>query len=74
MMTTVTIQKNAKDLIIITGNLGGYKTGYCFACDASGWIDGYGYPNRVKGKGAHLQHKAKCPMNKVLNDNGVLKR
>jgi len=72
-MPIVTLKKEAEDVIIITENHGGYLEGKCFACGASGWINGCGYPSRVKAPGAHLQHKADCPMNAALNDDGSLK-
>ena len=70
-MPIVTIQKEAKDVIVVDENDGGY--GHCFACGASGWIDGYGYPNRAENApGGRLRHTAKCPMNAVLNDDASL--
>lgn len=71
----VTIKKNAEDVIIVTEDHGGYKEGYCFACEASGWIDGFGYPCHAKGVPANrLKHKHYCSMNDVLNDDGSLKQ
>ena len=74
-MPRITLQKNAKDVIIVTEDHGGHLSGYCFACGSSGWVNGHGYPNRVKNVlGSHLKHRAECPMNAVLKNNGSLKR
>ena len=74
-MPKITLQKDAKDVVVITGDHGGYTEGYCFACNASGWIKGQGgYPNCVKNTpGSHLKHEVECPMNVVLNNDGSLK-
>lgn len=74
MAQLITINKKPEDVIIIDDNHGGYETGHCYACKASGWIDGLGYPHRAKAPGAHLKHKKSCPMNAVLDDQGDLKK
>ena len=71
----VTIEKNAKEVVIVTEDRGGFKAGYCFACGASGWIAGFGYPHHAKdAPGNHLRHKMTCPMNQVLDERGELKK
>lgn len=71
-MTKVTLEVDAEDVVLITENHGGYYVGYCFACKATGWLHTkYGYPVRAK-KAPGLQHKASCPMNDILNDDGTL--
>lgn len=72
-MPTVTLQKDAKEVIIVDEDHGGYLSGHCFACGASGWIDGSGYPSHVSAPGYHLQHNVECPMNVLLNDDGSSK-
>lgn len=76
-MPIVNIQKDAKEVIIVTVDHGGHKEGYCFACNARGWVDKYGYPSRVRAhareKGSRIIHEADCPMNELLNDDGSLK-
>ena len=70
-MPKVTLTIEAKELIIVTEDHGGYKAGHCFACKASGWISGFGYPARAKKvPGNHLKHRVSCPMNGLLNDGG----
>lgn len=70
----ITIKMKVEDVIVVDGDHGGFAAGHCSACGASGWIHRYGYPHRAKKVVRnHLQHKAKCPMNKVLNDDGSLK-
>ncbi len=41
--------KKRKEFIIITGDHGGWKEGYCFCCDALGWVD-------------NIKHKKDCPV------------
>jgi hypothetical protein len=72
-MLTVTIQKEAKEVIVVDEDHGGHLQGHCFACGASGWLKGLGYPNHADAPGAHLHHTAECPMNAVLNDDGSLR-
>jgi len=73
-MAKITIEVEVKDLIVVTENHGGYLVGMCFACKASGWLYNHGYPARAQNvPGAHLQHRASCPMNDMLNDDGSFK-
>lgn len=44
---------DARKLIIVTENHGGYKGGTCVHCDASGWID-------------RIKHKPECPVPAAL--------
>ncbi len=49
--------------------------GTCCACKASGPLIRHGIPNKVPFSfyGNVLQHKAGCPMNKILDCNGSFK-
>lgn len=52
---------------------------HCLACGAFGniWVLGfYGYPNHIKPQqeSTILRHKDGCPINKLLNDDGFLKK
>lgn len=74
-MPLVTIRKKPSDVVVIDQDYGGHLCGHCFACGASGWLDGLGYPSRVKKPpGAHLQHKKWCPMNRRLRNDGSLRK
>ncbi len=71
-----TIPVDAKSVVIITEDNGGFLAGECVACKAGGWLDPrYGYPHRVKGSviGNRVIHKENCPMNEVFNDDGTFK-
>jgi len=58
--------------IIVTGNDGGYKSGYCLICGASGWLEGnLGHHYKDKNNpGADLQHKKDCPVNQEIKRKG----
>lgn len=75
-MPKVVLELDVQDVVVITENHGGYLTGKCVGCKADGWLGdtGYGYParSRRKGAGYHLKHKASCPMNDILNNDGSL--
>ena len=77
MAKTIRLRKEPRDVVVITGNDGGFLSGKCFACGQSGWLEGYGYPSHINtdeiNKGWHLKHKKSCPMNAVVDDNGDLK-
>lgn len=77
-MPLVTLQKEAKELIIETEDHGGYMSGYCFACGAHGWVDGVascGYPQgSSQGLLSGLRHAANCPLGDILNDDGSFKK
>jgi len=62
------LQINPNKLVRITENHGGYLSGECVVCGASGWFDGklgrkYG---DKKNPGADLEHKKNCPINKEI--------
>ncbi len=67
------IQIPAEKAVRVTSEHGGYKTGLCLACQSGGWLDGHGYPHGAEVAGNLLQHRAECPMNEVLNEDGTLK-
>lgn len=71
------IQIDAKNVVIVTGDRGGYKEGMCVACRATGWLTTeFGRPNRAQKEEkslSKLTHSSFCPMNAVLNDDGSLK-
>ncbi len=63
----ITVKIDIQKVIIITGDDGGYESGYCFLCNASGWLEGeYGHPYGAKDTGADLVHEKNCPINKEL--------
>ena len=57
-----------KKLVQITGDHGGYLSGECLLCTASGWLveHRFGYAYGTKDTGADLIHKKNCPINKEL--------
>ena len=66
-MKKLKVEINLQKVIIITGDDGGYESGYCILCDASGWIKGkLGLPYGTKDVGSDLVHKKNCPVNKEI--------
>jgi hypothetical protein len=75
MAVRVTIRIDASKVVQVTEDHGGFLAGKCFACGASGWLEGRGYPHRAKDvPGSHLRHGASCPMNRALNNDGSLRQ
>lgn len=71
-----TVAVDAKKVVVVTKDHGGYLAGTCIVCGESGWLEPrYGYPHRVRGTvmGNLLIHKEVCPMNGILNDDGSFK-
>ncbi|KKL57197.1 hypothetical protein LCGC14_2237850 [marine sediment metagenome] len=67
MKKKITVKLDIQKIVRITGNHGGYETGECLLCEASGWLEGeFGSPYSTKDTGADLVHKKNCLMNKVL--------
>lgn len=84
LMPKVTIAIDTKNLIVVTGDHGGYLTGRCIACHEGGWIFDekprdapYGWPYGANGK--HVMqngiiHEKDCPVGALLTENGKLKK
>lgn len=65
----IRVELSAEKLVQVTGDHGGYETGECLLCGASGWLEGrFGRPYGAKDAGADLVHKKSCPINKELKD------
>ena len=67
-MSKVTVKLDPEQIVVVSGNHGGYLTGECLACGALGWIDGrFGLksnsPDAREWRGSHLVHKRSCQMN-----------
>lgn len=70
----VIIRKRPSEVIMVTEDHGGFQTGRCLACGESGWLEGLGFPAWAMAYGAHLKHKKRCPMNRLLDEKGQLKK
>ena len=53
-MKKITISIEPEKLIRVTENHGGFKTGICIVCGASGWL----WPGWLES----LKHKEDCPV------------
>lgn len=64
----IIVKLSMRKLVPITEDHGGYATGECLLCDASGWLvdNRFGHHYSTKDIGADLQHKKGCPINKEL--------
>lgn len=62
-------------VVVVTGNYSGYLGGKCLVCNASGWLDGLGYPHSHRNEvmSNRLIHTKDCPLNKYLTNKGTIK-
>lgn len=69
----IKVELTLETLVPITEDHGGYESGECLLCDASGWLveHRFGHPYGTKGVNADLVHKKNCPINKELNLKGT---
>ncbi|MCK9344949.1 MAG: hypothetical protein M0P64_02375 [Candidatus Pacebacteria bacterium] len=72
------IEIEARNAVIVTGEHGGYKEGRCVACGSTGWLTTeLGLPSSTDKKNlslSNLTHSSFCPINKLLNEDGSLKK
>lgn len=82
---TITISIDPRRLITISRDDGGYHSGYCIICRASGWsntshtVENLGVPFGAQGRnkkllGNEIEHAMHCELGQALNDDGSLKK